>query len=178
MFFLEKIPDLETIHSLTQRYSSSIDPHAIQSALYMLRVTSDILTTAEYNFAQYGISQGRFILMMLLNRDPEKGMTPSMLSEHARVTKATVTGLIDGLEREGYVARERKKQDRRTITIKLTKKGLKFLEEFLPIHFNSVSKLMRHLSHSERKQLLKLLEKIECGLDEFRITKENQETTE
>ena len=46
----------------------------------------------------------------------------SELSERIRAQNSTVTGIIDRMEREGLVTRERSKEDRRVVYIRLTTK--------------------------------------------------------
>ena len=70
-------------------------------------------------------------------------------------------GWIDTLERDGLVKREPDRDDRRMMSVLLTPKGEKFLNEFLPGHFKLIAELMAPLSESERKTLVKLLVKIQ-----------------
>jgi len=53
-----------------------------------------------------GISQGRFTVLMLLLRRSDVPINPADIAERAGVTRATMTGLIDVLERDGFVKRE------------------------------------------------------------------------
>ena len=53
----------------------------------------------------------------------------SELSERIRAQNSTVTGIIDRMEREGLVVRERSKEDRRVVHIRLTPKGRKLAED-------------------------------------------------
>ncbi|TDC92303.1 MarR family transcriptional regulator [Actinomadura sp. 7K507] len=45
-------------------------------------------------------------------------LSPSALSRRARLHAATVTGILDRLERAGWVARERDPADRRAVTVR------------------------------------------------------------
>ena len=71
-----------------------------------------------------------------------------------------ITGLIDRLERAGFVNRLRCEKDRRVIYVALTDQGTKTLadldEPLLALH----RKLMGHLSQGESKELIRLLEKV------------------
>lgn len=75
-----------------------------------------------------------------------------------------ITGLIDRLEKEGFVARERCAKDRRVIYVALTDKGrstLSALDEPLEeLH----EKLIGHLSKAELEELVRLLEKARGAL--------------
>src|SRR3990172_8371136 len=49
-----------------------------------------------------------------------EGLPLSTIGERLLVTAGNVTGIVDRLERDGYVYRDRKDIDRRVITAKLT----------------------------------------------------------
>jgi MarR family 2-MHQ and catechol resistance regulon transcriptional repressor len=72
--------------------------------------------------------------------------------------------LVDGLEREGFVLREKPKGDRRTLVIQLTAKGQKLLDQMNPRHYQRVSSLMSQLNQKERKQLADLMMKVAAGI--------------
>jgi DNA-binding MarR family transcriptional regulator len=86
--------------------------------------------------------------------------TPAELAEAAGVTRATMTGLIDTLERDGLVTREPDPHDRRMLSVRITPKADAFLRQFLPQHFRVMNALMSTLSENERKTLVRLLAKI------------------
>lgn len=115
------------------------------------------------NFQLQGVSQGRFTVLMLLY-DKSCGrthvLTPAQLADQAGVTRATMTGLIDTLERAGMVTRKPDPADRRMLSVELTSAGLAFLERILPEHFRRISRLMAALSEAERRTLVRLLGKI------------------
>jgi len=71
---------------------------------------------------------------------------------------------VDGLERDGYVKREARGDDRRVTPIALTPAGRRLIEKILPDHAGWVSALMAGLSVSERKTLMSLLTKVQSGL--------------
>lgn len=70
-----------------------------------------------------------------------------------------MTGLIDRLEKQEFVKRDRSIDDRRVIYIQLTGKGVELLDQLdkplMDLHRN----LVRHLTPSELKELSRLLEK-------------------
>ena len=71
-----------------------------------------------------------------------------------------ITGLIDRLERAGFVNRLRCEKDRRVIYVALTDQGIKTLadldEPLLALH----RKLIGHLAQGDLKDLIRLLEKL------------------
>jgi DNA-binding MarR family transcriptional regulator len=77
----------------------------------------------------YNVSSAQLnCLLALYENGP---LSPSQIAKHILVNSSTVTGIIDRLEQKGLVRRLRISQDRRVITIELTKNG-KVLAENAP----------------------------------------------
>jgi len=64
------------------------------------------------------------------------------------------------LERDGLVHRAPDLDDRRMLSVTLTKKGDEFIKALLPVHFRRITELMSPLNENERKTLVRLLNKI------------------
>jgi DNA-binding MarR family transcriptional regulator len=103
---------------------------------------------------------------MALRRHPDGRATPAELAEHLAVTRATVTGLLDGLEEDGLVERSHRTDDRRSVSVTITKKGLGLIEKILPDHYARIAVLMKKLTRQEKKQLTVLLGKVREGVAE------------
>jgi len=84
----------------------------------------------------------------------------SELSERIRAQNSTVTGIIDRMEREGLVLRERSKEDRRVINITLTEKGSRIAREVSVEPMEVLRASLESLSVPEMRELLKILTKI------------------
>ena len=162
---LKNLPRYECLLEASHKFPE-LDPSACEAFLHLLRTGDEAFPYAEQNLTEHGISHGRFGVLMLLWGDchnPEAnthGMTPAELADQSNVTRATMTGLIDTLERDGFVKRAADKADRRMMRVGLTRKAEKFLEQLLPGHFQRMAALMVPLSQAERKTLVKLLNKI------------------
>jgi MarR family transcriptional regulator, organic hydroperoxide resistance regulator len=84
----------------------------------------------------------------------------SELSDKIRAQNSTVTGIIDRMERENLVTRERSKEDRRVVYIKLTTKGRELARE-IPVEPMEVFKsALETLSQQEMKDLLRIMTKV------------------
>jgi DNA-binding MarR family transcriptional regulator len=84
----------------------------------------------------------------------------SELSERIRAQNSTVTGIIDRMERENLVVRERSKEDRRVVYIRLTPKGKRLAEE-IPIEpWEIFRSALESLSASEVRDLVRILGKV------------------
>jgi DNA-binding MarR family transcriptional regulator len=173
LLLLKDLPRYECLMESAKEFPD-LDPSAAETFLHLLRAGDDAFRVSERNLDEHGISQGRFCVLMLLWRSVhspavellggknfgECPRTPAELAEGANVTRATMTGLIDTLERDGFVKREPDPVDRRMMSVRLTPKAEKFLREFLPGHFRTTAKLMGTLNEAERKTLVRLLTKI------------------
>jgi DNA-binding MarR family transcriptional regulator len=166
MLLLKKLPKFETMRQCAQRYPE-LDLTATQTSLVLLRVASDLIAAMDEELAGHGISQGRFTILMLLENCPEKdcsndrSLSPSDLAEMSGVSRASISGLLDGLEKSGMVQRGADQRDGRGRPVRMTAKGKRFLDKMLPVHFTFLARVMQNLSDKERRQLIKLVGKID-----------------
>src|SRR4051812_19042933 len=163
---LKSLPRYECFLEAAKEFPD-LDPSACEAFFHLLRTGDEAFDYAEHNLSEHGISPGRFGVLMLLwgnFQDPHansQGMTPADLASQSNVTRATMTGLIDTLERDGFVRRSADADDRRMMRVGLTAKAEHFLQNLLPGHFRRMATLMAPLSQSERKTLVQLLVKIQ-----------------
>lgn len=143
---------------------ANFNPLLAQIALNFL-YTSDVFqqATARY-MVHFGLSKSTFNILMLLRHGPERGMQLHELGELLLVSRANITGLVDHLERKGYVKRIADDQDRRVRHARITKNGEELLEEFTPLHFGNLKTLLRDLTTGEREMLLTLLRKMRVSV--------------
>lgn len=159
MVILRPFVDKQTILNFAKRYPE-LDIASIETCLAFLHTTADVYQALDVHFARYGLSRGKFTLLMQLYLADEKGLTPSECAQRAGVTKATITGLLDGLERDGLVRRQPDSEDRRMLRLQLTDQGRGLLSQMLPDHFCRTTDLMGNLTDNEKKTLIKLLNKV------------------
>lgn len=76
----------------------------------------------------HGLSQGRLQVLFMLRKAGEHGIPLGRLAEMLRVSPRNVTGLIDGLERDGLVERIPDPNDRRSVHARLTASGRERIE--------------------------------------------------
>jgi DNA-binding MarR family transcriptional regulator len=159
---LKDLPRYECLLEAAKEFPD-LDPSACETFLHLLRGGDEGARVVETNLARHNITQGRFsVLMILLNRcgGNSGSLGPAELADAAGVSRATMTGLIDTLERDGLVTRAPDLVDRRMMLVRLTAKGRALLEEILPDHFKRMSWLMSPLSEFERQTLVQLLNKL------------------
>ena len=165
MLLLRDLPRYEMLQQKAQRYPE-LDVSAVDATLVLLRVASDVFEGMGAHLTREGLSQGRFMVLVLLDRSAKgEGILPSEIADQLGVTRATVTGLLDGLEKCNLISRTMHPEDRRAFCIELTPKGRQFLAAMLPEHYRRIAGLMAHLDHAEQRQLVALLSKVAHGQD-------------
>ena len=93
-----------------------------------------------------------------------EGLTLGEIGDRLRVTGGNITGVVDRLERSGFVYRDRDKRDRRVVRAKLTPEGMELHEEILPIFQKKWNQIMNILDPEEQRQLNRLLKKFSQSL--------------
>jgi DNA-binding MarR family transcriptional regulator len=159
MLLLKDIPKYETLLAYSRRYPN-VKPDALEVYFHLLRVASDVLEGLESYYAAHGTSQGRFTVLALLNREPDKPLCPADLADRSGVTRATMTGLLQGLEADGLVKRTASSDDKRMSYVALTAKGRKYVDGVLPDLFKRLGTLMEAVTDKEGRSMVKLLEKV------------------
>lgn len=160
---LKDMPRYECLVEASKQFPD-LDPCACEAFMHLIRAGDEVTRTMDAHFAGHAITHGRFIVMMLLlekkGTECPRPTTPAELAELASVSRATITGLLDSLERDGYVRREPDPADRRQMSVHLTIKGQEFMDGILPDHFRVITRLMSALTENEQKTLSRLLCKI------------------
>jgi DNA-binding MarR family transcriptional regulator len=111
----------------------------------------------------FGLSPaGGLVLSMLA--DEAVPLTPTEIRDRLLVKGATVTGLVDHLERSGLVRRVQHPKDRRRLLIELTDRGRQLAQRFRPAVHAAQRPWLECLSESERGQLITLLGRVQAHL--------------
>jgi DNA-binding MarR family transcriptional regulator len=113
--------------------------------------------------SQTGLTSSQFIILQIVARHGK--VLPSTVAKSARLTQATVTSLVDKLERNGHVRRRRDTEDRRRIWIEMTRAGEEALAaspDFLQDRFQAA---FRQLDAWEQAMIIAALERVSAMLD-------------
>ena len=131
-----------------------------EALLSLVRTSSLMQKLSDRFFSRFGLTDVQFNILMILKEHRSEGLSQQQLSEHLIVTKSNVVGLIDRLERSGYVSREAHPSDRRFNQIVLTSKGEQLEARIEKLYFKEVDKMMNVLSESEKRSLIRAMERI------------------
>jgi len=97
------------------------------------------------------------VIFCLGNTD---GMTCSEITDKTLITKGTLTGVIDRLEKRGLVNRWGDSDDGRRIIVDLSKEGQKVFKREYPRYVAALKARFDALSNKDRDQATALLTKI------------------
>jgi len=77
---------------------------------------------------------------------------------------ASMTSVVEGLEKRGLVVRQRTEEDKRFVRVALTGKGRRLIQEIFPAHAETVTRLFSVLTEEEQEQLRRLCRKLGIGV--------------
>jgi len=89
------------------------------------------------------------------------GLGVKELSEHLGLAKSTISGIVDRVERDGWVKREPNPGDARKIIVQLTQKGIDIFEKIPKDREDFWRTTIGKLNGDEQNTLLELLKKLE-----------------
>src|SRR4051794_27820807 len=114
----------------------------------------------------HGLTLSDYDVLVQLARAPERRMRNIELAKAVVLTRSGVTRLVDGLERDGLVARASCPEDKRGTLIALTDEGARRLREASETHLEAVRELfLAKIGDSGREQMDELLGKLPGGGD-------------
>ncbi len=107
----------------------------------------------------FGLTPPQFAVMSFLWQR-EGAINQNQLGELMGTDNATLSGIIDRLEKADYVKREKNHKDRRSFNLVLTEAGKKIRQEIEPIVRDHNKNLTKHLEVEEIVTLITLLKKM------------------
>ena len=142
MFFIKDLPTQDILNSYDD-IDPDINYKAVDKALCLLRNASLLLRELERYFARHNLSQTRFIILMLLDREREKeGLTAIELVAIMDISKTVVSKTLHALEKEGLVKSIENKKDARSKWLRLTEEGKEVLHSVLPGYYKVINDFM------------------------------------
>ena len=90
----------------------------------------------------------------------DEALTMGELARRLGITEKTVTGVVDRLEREGHVQRERSPEDRRVVHCRLTAVGARLYRKLERTVLQGMGRMLEQLDASDRRALFRILEKL------------------
>jgi len=121
------------------------------------RVHQKLLTNLQKSFSESGIEVTPIQVMLLFFLQQNNALSLTQISQGLMLENPTVTGLIDRLEKSGYVKRSDHPNDRRVYLVHLTEKGNKVAKKALPIVKKLNEQIKEGYSRAEIEDFKKVL---------------------
>lgn len=82
-----------------------------------------------------------------------EGMTFRELGDRTLITKGTMTGVVDRLEKKGLVSRQSCPEDGRSTLVRLTRQGEAMFDQVFPAHISHLREAFGQVSETELFEL-------------------------
>jgi len=146
-----------TLPEASARKGSKPEVDAIVETIIYLYTESRRLTKGLAS--QFGLTGPQLTVIKLLETFDDLSL--SSLSERIRAQNSTVTGIIDRMEREGLVRRERSTSDRRVVHIRLSDKGQALAREIQVEPMEIFRGALLSLPGADLRDLLRIMNKLQ-----------------
>lgn len=134
------------------------DRAALDAYIKLWRAAHAVETTAHRHLAEHGLTVSQFgVLEALYHLGP---LSQRQLAEKILRSSGNLTLVIDNLERDGLVRRERDAHDRRVTNVFLTEAGETLITRVLPDHVRGIREVFAGLTPDELGQLAALSRKL------------------
>jgi len=136
--------------------------HPGHETVMSLVLTGEILAKeGDRLLRAFSLTDSQFNILMLLKYQVEGGeINQTQLGRMLLVNRSNVTGLIDRMEKAGWVERSSEAGDRRVKRIKLTAVGRRLVERAEKVYFAEIEKIMAALTPDEARRLCAFTERL------------------
>ena len=118
---------------------------------------------AERTFSERDVPFTQWLTLMKLRT--ESPMSASELARSLGHNQGALTRVLDALEATGMVERRRSTSDRRSVELRLTAEGSRYVEAQLPIAIDALNHVLDVFSPSEVETMIDLLSRLLARLN-------------
>jgi DNA-binding MarR family transcriptional regulator len=147
------------ILAMSTRSDSSCPTSHLEDYLFVaiLKLADTLSQEAEQLIKAAGLSSAQYNVLRILRGAEPDGLLCRGISERMISRDPDITRLLDRMENNKLITRERQKDDRRVIMARITADGLKLLKKLdRPVHELHKNQF-RHMTAARLKELAELL---------------------
>lgn len=138
-----------------------IDPSPMAVIGRLVRLSAIINNELQQVFVKFDLNIGEFdVLATLLRSGKPYALTPNSLFKALMLSSGAMTNRVDRLELKKLVKRTPDPNDRRSIIVSLTPKGLELINKAISDHVHKGDELLTCFSKKEQETMAKLLRKL------------------
>lgn len=131
--------------------------------------TADVfLRESQRLFRPHGLTAAQYNVLNILAATPD-GISQRELGDRLVVDRSNVTGLLDRLEKSGWVRRTDDPADRRVYRVVLTPAGRALWGKITPLYREVVAQITHGLSAKRQQDGLDLLKTLEAGATTWKL---------
>jgi DNA-binding MarR family transcriptional regulator len=158
-------PVAEARRQWSARWGSAATP-AMTAVTSVMRAQQILMSRLNVELKPYELTFPRYEALMILHLSRRGSMPLGKIGERLQVHPTSVTSLIDGLERDGYIRRTPDSNDRRATLAAITDRGRE-VADAATAALNSARFHTAPLARRELETLNDLLEPLRAAADGF-----------
>lgn len=128
--------------------------------MYFKRIHLDIEKEIHTKLSAYNLTKSQLDILNYLDQHPDQMTCQKDLQNYLHVSNATINGLVNRLEQNGYIYRITNSEDKRMVSIHPTEKANQIKNLFLTTIYNLEQKMMAHIAPDKQEELVNLLEQM------------------
>lgn len=142
----------------THYQGSEKEVKTLNAFIKLMRATDSLNNRLNRQLSDAGLTVSQFgVLEALLHIGP---LNQKALAEKLLKSGGNITLVIDNLEKNGWVKRQKDPEDRRSMLINLTEEGEDFISSYFPQHVERIMSEFDVLSNDELEQLSAICKKL------------------
>ena len=128
--------------------------------MYFKRIHLDIEKEIHTKLSAYNLTKSQLDILNYLDQHPDQMTCQKDLQNYLHVSNATINGLVNRFEQNGYIYRITNSEDKRMVSIHPTEKANQIKDLFLTTIYNLEQKMMAHIAPDKQEELVNLLEQM------------------
>jgi DNA-binding MarR family transcriptional regulator len=165
MFFLEELPSTQILKGFADRFPE-MEIDSTTACLKLLWFASHLTRDLELHFTQHGLSQARFLVLIILERTQSKRLMPVEIARQLGISKKNTARVLSFMEDDGLAMRTFHESDGRASIVAITPKGSKTLAQAMPGYYRALNRAMKKLNAREKRSLIDILTQLNEGIGE------------
>lgn len=136
---------------LSEETKAGVEPNADRLADFIMFAQRSFLLDLSKELNKGNVSYAQFFLLGYLANEDYLTMTD--ISKKMGHSTAAATGLVDRLEKLGYVQRLHAADDRRKVMVQITRKGIEMVSRLRNVIADSISQVMAATESGEEEDI-------------------------
>jgi len=139
----------------------------INNGISIVKLLKNVMDIIKHNiedeFREMNLTGPQGMLIGILSKYEE--MKISEISKKMGLSNSTVSGIVDRMEKQGYVERIRSKEDRRVVHVKITPSFKEKSKKYFSEVENKIDNIIRNGTKEEIEKIYEGLETLKTVLD-------------